>query len=54
MNILIKTTRISYRTNKDQRGNSFRIDKNKGKRGALEWDDFVPQEQLKYLMYVES
>ena len=34
MEILIKTTRISSRTNKDQRGGSFRTDEKKGKKSS--------------------
>ena len=47
MEIFIETTISSSRTNKDQRGDSFRTDEKKGKKAALEWDDFVLQEQLK-------
>ena len=54
MDILIKKTRISSRANKDQIGDQFRTDEKKGiKRAALEWDDLVLQEQLKYLTYVD-
>ena len=31
----------------------FRTDKNRGKKSDLEWDDFLLQEQLKSLMYVD-
>ena len=34
MDILIKTTRSSSRNNKYQRGDSFRIDKKKGKNSS--------------------
>ena len=53
MDILIETKRSSSITNKDQRGYSFRIDEKKSKISALEWDDFVLQEYLKLLMYVD-
>ena len=53
MDILIKTTRISYRNNKYKRGYSFRIYGGKIKRAALEWDYFVLQEHMKSLIYVD-
>ena len=52
MEILIETTRISYRTKEYQIGYSFISDKRKVKRAALEWDDFVIQKHLKSLLYV--
>ena len=52
MDILIEKTRSSSRNNKYQRGDSFRTDEKKEKKTSLEWDDFVIQEQLKSLMYV--
>ena len=39
--------------NKDKRGESFRKDKQKVKKEALEWDDLDIQADLKYFMYVE-
>ena len=54
MDILIETTRIPSKNNKDQRGDSFITDEKKGKKNSpLEWDDFVLQEQFKYLMYID-
>ena len=50
MNISIETTRSSSRTNKDQRGYSFKTDEKKCKRAFLEWDGFGLQEQLKSLI----
>ena len=53
MDILIETTRISYRTNKYQIGCFLENMKRNVKRESLEWGDFVLQEQLKSLMYVD-
>ena len=53
MDIIIETTRISSRNNKDQRGDSFIIEKRKVKRATPELDDFVLHEQLKSLMYID-
>ena len=53
MDILIKTAIISFINNKDQRGDSFRADEKKVKRAAIEWDNFVLQEQLKSLICVD-
>ena len=53
MKILFKTKRSSFRTNKDQRGDLFRPHEKKGKIAALERGDFVLQEQLKSLMYID-
>ena len=51
MDILIETTIIFSRNKKYQRGDLFRTDEKRVRRAALEWDYFVIQEQLKYLMY---
>ena len=53
MNILIETTRSSSRTNKDQSGDYFRIDEKKGKESSSRLGNFVLQEQLKSLMYID-
>ena len=53
MYILIKTTRISSRNNNSKEGICLEQTKIKVTRSALEWDDFVLQEQLKYLIYVD-
>ena len=34
MDILTETTRISYKNNKDQKGESFRTDKKKGEKSS--------------------
>ena len=49
----LKKTRISFKNNKEHRGDSFRKDEKKIKIAALEWDGFVLQEQLKSLMYFD-
>ena len=53
MDILIKTTTSFSRTNKYQRGCSFRRDKNKVRKSDLEWGDFVLREELKSFLYVD-
>ena len=53
MDILIKTTRRSSRTNKYQEEICLEQMKRKIKIAVLEWDDFVLQGQLKSLMYVD-
>ena len=54
MDILIKTTRISSLKTKTKEETRLERTKIKLKRSALNWDDFMLQDQLKSFMYVDS
>ena len=53
MDILIETTISSSKNKNTKEEICLKQTKRKGKRAALEWDDFVLQEHLKFFMYVD-